>query len=144
MNCDYVPKERNFYGDDDYQIKARKAFPILIELATDPEQPTMTYGQLAKKIDRYFNSYSALQMTAPLGSIWTTLLRYQEKSGIDIPYLTIIIVSQETGLPTYFKNNLKWSNKEIADAQADVYNFQQWPDVREHILPNTSSFNRIT
>ncbi|MDE0086579.1 MAG: hypothetical protein OXU23_12750 [Candidatus Poribacteria bacterium] len=138
MDYDYVPNEPNFYGNKDFQIIAREAFPILIDLATDPVQPTMTYGQLAERVGRNVDRFSALRMTKPLGSIWTTLLRYQEKSGIDIPYLTIIIVDQDRGLPTYFRNNLDWSYREIANAQADVYNFQQWIDVREHTLPNTS------
>lgn len=135
MNYDYVPNEPNFYGDKDFQIIARDAFLILIELATDPEQPTITYGQLVDRAGWNFDRFSAQRMTKPLGSIWKTLLEYQEASGIDIPYLTIIVVAKDTGLPTYFRNNLDWSYREIANAQADVYNFQQWIDVREHILP---------
>lgn len=43
-------KAINFHGNEDRQIVAQLAFPILIELATDQNRPTIPYGKLADRI----------------------------------------------------------------------------------------------
>ena len=146
-------KAINFYGDEERQIAARQAFPILIELAelatespihtpvpppgasvpddTDSTRPTITYGELADKIGL---NGRARWMRLPLGCIWQTLWEYQHESGIEIPYLTTIVVNAARNIPTIFKKYLNWSATEIADAQREVYDFQQWHSVMEHLM----------
>lgn len=123
----------NFYGYEMFQIVARDAFPILIQLATDAECPKTTYGKLAEQV-----GYGTRSMNKPLGSIWQTLYEFQQEFGKDIPYLTTIVVNKNTKVPTYFKSYSGWSNKEIAAAQKDVYAFQRWTDVMERILKKSA------
>lgn len=135
-------KKMNFYGSDERQEAARQALPILIQHATDSTRPTITYGELADKIGmeympgelknakKSWNGFRARWMRLPLGCIWQTLFEYQQKSDLDIPYLTTIVVNKDSGMPTIFKN---WSDEKIKAAQDAVYNFEQWQDVMEAI-----------
>ena len=129
----------NFYGEDPQQIAARQVFPILIELATDSTScPVIHYGELADKIDEYIpvglrrealKGRKAQWMRRPLGRIWQTLFEYQGESNIEIPYLTIIVVSKSSGLPTVFKDDLGWSDEKIRSEQCKVYQFEHWRSV---------------
>ena len=144
-HCPPKYKAINFYGDMDRQIVARKAFPILIELAAGGTHSTINYGELIDKIGLQYmpgklkdpktsNGLRALWMRYALASIWQTLWEYQCDSGIDIPYLTTIVVNAKSQIPTFFKKSWKWSDEKIATAQREVYDFQQWHDVMEHLL----------
>ena len=138
-------KAINFYGDDKRQIAARQAFPILIQLATDPTRPIITYGELADEIGmqyipdklRDLKPFKALWMRLPLGCIWQTLFEYQQESNMEIctiPYLTTIVVNKGTDVPTIFKKYLNWSNEKIKSEQCKVYGFEGWADVLEEIM----------
>ena len=141
----YTPgTTENFYGNKPRQIAARKIFPILVELATDSTYPTITYGQLASRILRYIPDGSRDQpgprarwMQWPLGNLWYTLFEYQQKSNMEIctiPYLTTIVINQDTGLPTYFHRVLGWPNERIRSEQDKVYRFEYWTDILEKIM----------
>ena len=147
MKCTCPGKKRiNFHGNEDRQIVAQLAFPILIELAHDENHPTITYGRLADRIGiqympgklknpkKSLNGRRALWMRLPLGCIWHTLFELQKDFDEDIPYLTTIVVNQDKEIPTIFKSDdYGWSDKEIKDAQKDVYCFKRWADVKERI-----------
>lgn len=140
-------KQMNFYGDNPRQIAARQVFPILIELATDKSRPTIFYGQLVDRIGiqympgklknpkKSLDARRALWMRLPLGCIWHTLFEYQKRNpDLDIPYLTTIVVNQDTDIPTVFKERYNWSEEQIKAAQNDVYEFEQWTDIMDAIL----------
>ena len=141
----YSPKTINFHGNEDYQIAAQLAFPILIELATDEKQPTISYGELVDRIGiqympgklknpkKSLNGRRAQWMRLPLGCIWQTLFELQEDFDEDIPYLTTVVVNRSTKIPTFFKSDLDWSDERIKEAQKDVYCFKRWADVKEII-----------
>ena len=138
-------KAINFYGCSERQEAARQALPILIQHATDSTRPTITYGELVDEIGMEYmpgklkepkeslDAFRAQWMRLPLGCIWQTLFEYQQKSDLDIPYLTTIVVNKNSDVPTIFKTYLNWSDEEIKAAQDAVYNFEQWQDVMEAI-----------
>ena len=139
-------KSINFYGNSERQIAARQALPILIQLATNSTRPIITYGELADKIGMEYmpgklknpieslDAFRARWMRLPLGCIWQTLFDHQQKSNIEIPYLTTIVVNKNTEVPTIFKKYLNWSDEKIKLEQDAVYKFEQWTDVMEAIL----------
>ena len=133
-------RTRNFYGNKPREIAAREVFPILVELATDSTRPTITYGKLADKILQYIpaglrdqTGRKAQWMGWPLGNIWHRLFDYQQESNIEIPYLTTIVVNQDTDVPTIFKKHFNWSNEKIRSEQCKVYEFEYWTNVLEEI-----------
>lgn len=144
---------RNFYGSKPREIAAREIFPILVELANDGPPPitygaitygAITYVELADRILEYIPDGSRDQpgprakwMGWPLGNIWHRLFDYQQESNMEIctiPYLTTIVVNQDTRLPTIFKTRFHWSNEDIRSEQCKVYNFESWTDVLEDIM----------
>ena len=146
MKCTPPPKKAiSFYGNSDIQKAARKVFPILIELATDSTRPTITYGELAKKIglkympgklknpQKSLDGRRAQWMRLPLGSIWKTLFNYQQKVDFDIPYLMTIVINQQSRLPTIFKTYCNWSYEKIKSEQNAVYKFKRWAEVKDAI-----------
>jgi len=127
-------------GNEMFQKVAREAFPILIQLATDNTEPKIFYSKLAEKacVSHIPECFRGLWMRKPLGSVWRTLFEYQQESGIEIPYLTTIVINKDTGIPTIFKAWLNWSDEKIAAEQMAVYNFKQWIDVMEAVFNGVS------
>ena len=130
----------NLYGNRWSQEVGRAIFPILIEMAIERQEP-ITYGELADKAEAAGIEFKtthpgrrARSMNVPLGCVLNTLCEYQEESGIEIPYLTTIVVNKSTGQPTYFSKRLGWSDDQIQAEQAAVYNFEQWEHIRQAIL----------
>ena len=130
----------NIYGNRWSQKVGREIFPILIQMAIDRQSP-ITYGELADKAEAAGIEFRtahrgrrAQPMNYALGCVLRTLFEYQEESGIDIPYLTIIVVNQDTRRPTYFSKGHGWSDDKIQAEQAAVYNFEQWEQIRQAIL----------
>ena len=135
-------KVRDFYGNKPREIAARQLFPILIEFANSgppPNDDPLTYEKLADEILEYIPLGSRSQpgtkakwMAWPLGNIWHRLYDYQQESDIDIPYLTVIVVSKRTGQPTHF-SNLGKPDDWIQAEQEAVYTFKQWEQIRQAI-----------
>ena len=137
-------RTRNFYGNKPREIAAREVFPILVELANDGPPPitygAITYVELADRILEYIPDGSRDQpgprakwIGWPLGNIWHRLFDYQQESNIEIPYLTTIVVNQDTRVPTFFKTRFHWSNEKIRCEQCKVYEFEYWTDILEEI-----------
>lgn len=129
---DHAPPQLNLYGNEKpYQKVGRSAFPILIHLAKAGE--IITYGELAKKID----VSNPRNMNFPLGSIWVTLYELQEEwrteiPQIDIPYLTFLVVSKDTGHPGYGDR----PQLEFEEECRRIFNFPIWASVHEAVLSN--------
>ena len=132
----------NFYGNKWSQEVGQAIFPILIEMAIDRQDP-ITYGELADEAEEAGIEFKtthpgrrALSMNYPLGCVLKTLFEYHQETGIDIPYLTTIVVNKYTRRPTYFSKRLGWSDDQIQAEQVAVYNFEQWEHIRQAILPD--------
>ena len=132
---------KNIYGNDWAQKTGRAIFPILIQMAIDPQKPDITYGALADKAEEAgiefkakSSGYRARPMRYPLGCILRTLFEYHEESGMDIPYLTIIVVNKKSGLPTHFSEGQGWSIEKIQAKQKAVYEYEHWEHIRQAIL----------
>ena len=132
----------NIYGNRWSQTVGREIFPILIQMAIDRQSP-ITYGELVDKAEAAgikfkhkpeYRGLRARSMNSPLGCVLRTLFEYQEESGIDIPYLTTIVVNQDTRRPTYYSKGHGWSDDKIRAEQAAVYNFERWEHIRQAIL----------
>ena len=132
----------NIYGNSWSQTVGREIFPILIQMAIDRQIP-ITYGELVDKAEAAgikfkhkpeYRGLRARSMNSPLGCVLRTLFEYQEESGIDIPYLTTIVVNKDTRQPTYFILTFGWSDDRIRAEQEAVYNFEQWEHIRHAIL----------
>jgi len=130
----------NIYGNMWSQEVGRAIFPILIQMAIDRQDP-ITYGKLADKAEEAgiifrttHRGQRARSMNYPLGCVMKTLFEYHEETGMDIPYLTTIVVNKDTRRPTYFSNRLGWSDDQIQTEQTAVYNFEYWERVRQVIL----------
>jgi len=67
-------------------------------------------------------------------SVLKTLFEYHEELGMDVPYLTTIIVNNDTGLPTHFSKGQGWSKEKIWAKQQAVYEYEHWEHVRQVIL----------
>ena len=127
----------NIYGNKWSQEVGRAIFPILIEMAIEGQDP-ITYGDLADKAEEAGIEFKtthpgqrARSMRCPLGCVLKTLFEYHKESGIEIPYLTIIIVNKSTRQPTYFTK--MWGDDQIQAKQAAVYKFKQWEQIRQAI-----------
>ena len=130
----------NIYGNKWSQKVGWEIFPILMQMAIEGQAP-ITYGELADQAEEAGIEFKtkhkgrrALCMNYPLGCVLKTLFEYQEKSGIDIPYLTTIIVNKDTRQPTYFSKGQGWSDDKIQAEQTAVYNFKHWAHIRQAIL----------
>ena len=141
-----IGARKNIYGNDWAQKAGRAIFPILIQMAIDDQKP-ITYGELADKAEEAGiefkakgEGYRALPMRYPLGCILKTLFEYHEESGMDVPYLTTIIVNKGTGLPTHFSEGQGWSKEKIQAKQKAVYEYEHWEHVRQGILQDYSGF----
>ena len=128
----------NIYGNKWSQEVGRAIFPILIEMAIEGQDP-IPYGKFADKAEAAGIEFKtthpgrrAQSMRCPLGCVLKTLFEYHKESGIEIPYLTTIVVNKSTRQPTYFKK-LGWSDDQIQAKQAAVYKFKQWEHIRQAI-----------
>ena len=102
----------NIYGNRWSQTVRWEIFPILIQMAIDRQAP-ITYGELADKAEAAGIKFKhkpehrglrARSMNSPLGCVLRTLFEYQEESGIDIPYLTtIVLIRTLDDLPTILR-----------------------------------------
>ena len=122
----------NMYGNGKgYQIKARSALPILIQVGK--ERNTLNYSELMERI-----GVSRRYVGNMLGSIWVTLYELQtewEEQGhlVDIPNLTWLVVLKDKGLPGYDDNI---SQSEFEAECEKIFNFPMWTSVHEAIVEN--------
>ena len=91
----------NIFGDEDHQQIAREALPILIEKAK--ARQTINYSTLAHELDIAPFGYPMPEM---LGSIVTTLYEttlYElgERWQKNIPRITSLVVSSNSGYPSF-------------------------------------------
>ena len=130
---------RNIHGDKWSQKIGREVFSILIQMAIDDQDP-ITYGKLADKVEETGIELTedkgrrAQSMISPLACVLKTLFEYHEELGMDVPYLTTIIVNNDTGLPTHFSEGQGWSKEKIQAKQKAVYEYEHWENVRQVIL----------
>lgn len=113
-------------GDEEHQVVARKALPILIELAKAGE--TITYSTLADKLE--IEAFGP-PMSQMLRSIVKTLYELGEVWQEDLPYLTALVVKQSTGYPS-FPTGIR---DEVFDAEFErIHNYPKWDAVQHTLL----------
>lgn len=118
------------FGDDEHQVLAREALPILIEQAS--ARQTITYGKLADKLKIPAYAYPMAQM---LGSIVTTLYELSQKWQEEIPHITALVVRSSTGYPSFPPD----MSNEVFDAEFErIYNYQKWNAVQQTLLSDFS------
>ena len=109
---------------------AREALPILIEKAKAGE--TIYYSDLAGKLEISAFEYPMPQM---LGSIVTTLCELGEEWQEDVPYLTALVVTRNTGYPSA---KLGISNEVYDRAFKRIYKYRKWDAIQKTLLSDES------
>ena len=120
----------NMSGDEEHQIVARKALPILIELAKARKR--ITYGDLARKLEIEAYGYPMSQM---LGSIVTTLDALGEQWEEKLPRLTTLVVKSATGYPSFPPGR---SNEDFDVDFDHIYEYPKWDAVQKKLLLDAS------
>ena len=117
----------NIFGDQEHQVVAREALPILIEKAK--AGLTINYGDLAQRLDIPPYGYPMSKM---LDSIVTTLYELGVKWQEDLPRLTALVVKSGIGYPGFPPG----IPNEVFDAEFErIYNYPKWDVVQQILLP---------
>ena len=125
----------NIFGDEEHQVVAREALPILIELAKAGEK--ITYGDLGRKLEIAARGYPMSQM---LGSIVSALKVLGEQWQENVPRLTSLVVLSATGYPSFPPGT---SNEDFDVEFDDIYNYQKWDAVQRALLPDDESVTEL-
>ena len=120
----------NIFGDEEHQVVARKALPILIEKAKAGE--TIYYSDLARKLEIEAFGYPMPQM---LRSIVTTLSELSEEWQEDLPYLTALVVKSGTGYPG-FPSGIP--NERFDEEYDQIYSYRKWDAIQKMLLSDES------
>jgi hypothetical protein len=88
-----VVAEGMFDGDKPYQLRARRALPLLVQQAL--AQTMVEYGPLSKEL----GMPNPRNMNYVLGSVGTTIDELAKKWGSPIPPIQSLAVSKTSGLP---------------------------------------------
>lgn len=124
-------------GDKLYQIRARKALPILVRQAKAGQK--IYYEDLAEEI----GIPNPRNLDYPLGSIGTALKELSEEWGEEIPQIQCIVVNQKTELPgkgiSWFisdtKQFAKLSSKQkkalVDGVLTKTFGYDKWDSVLE-------------
>ena len=118
-----------------YQIRARKAFPILVRQAI--ASMPITYSNLADELDMP----NPRNLNYVLGSIGQTLKNLSEYWNSDIPQIQSIVVNRTSGLPgegiswfitdddNYKDLSLKQRRQLVEYILQKVYSYYRWHEV---------------
>ena len=120
----------DIFGNEEHQVVAREALPILIEKAKAGE--TIRYGDLAHKLEIPAYGYPMPEM---LGSIVTTLYELGQKWEEEIPRLTALVVGSGTGYPS-FPTGIP--NEKFDEEHDHIYNYRKWDAVQKTLLSDES------
>lgn len=127
-----------FSGSRPYQVKAREAFPYLVELAKS--HTTRTYSDLARKI----LLRNPRNCDYVLGSVAEALALYRATIAPDVPHLTAVIVGTNSRLPgagfmpvvfpdDWLNHQSEKERRKLVDLiLAPVFSFSGWDDVLRH------------
>lgn len=121
-------------GDRLYQVRARKALPILVRQAK--AQRTIYYSELAPELDMFWRN-----LGNPLGTIADALFNLNERWGADIPLIQSLVINKSRGIPGpgfeqflknkkyYQRQNLAGKKEVIKSEQMKVFKFDRWDKV---------------
>lgn len=118
-------------GDKLYQMRARKALPILVRQAK-AEQPII-YSDLATELDMP----NPRNLDFPLGTIGNALLELSKRWKVKIPPIQCLVVNKYTGIPgpgfDEFVEDTETFKKQkkiaINRMHNDVFQFDRWDQV---------------
>ena len=137
-------RAKTFYGDQTYQVLARKALPLLVALAKQKE--TTYYKTLAKKL----GAPNPRNMNYVLGSVGQTLIQLEKRWGTKIPPIQCLVINQAEELPGegfgFFMdaadyNKLSLAEKHVAvnAIHEAVWAYPRWPEVLEALFLTISA-----
>jgi putative restriction endonuclease len=125
-------KAHPMWGEELYQRRARRAFPLLVRLANS--RRTITYGDLARRL----RMPHARNLNFVLGSIGASLTALSERWGELIPPIEALVVNANTGLPgqgvDHFLARVTAVSatraEQLAIAHQAVFEYEKWPAVQ--------------
>jgi len=134
------------WGEKLYQIRARKALPILVRQALVGQ--TIFYSELAKEL----GMENARNLNYVLGSIGSTLIELSQEEKEEIPAIQGLVVNKNTGLPgegfDWFisKSDFKKSDKKqksniINNQYLKIYSYPNWLNILKKLNIEPPNFN---
>ena len=126
-------KGDDMFGEEDRHVAAQAALPILIELAKATKK--IPYGELGIELEIPHHSEDRI-MSKMLGCIVTTLARLGKEWNEELPYLTALVVSTDTGYPNYPSDT---PNEEFDAEFERIYKYQHWDAVQHKLLSEPES-----
>jgi hypothetical protein len=122
-------------GNQTYQVRARAALPMLVQLAHAGRD--ITYGKLAEPL----GMKNPRTLNYPLGCIGQAIESLSKKWGESIPVIQCLVVNQGTGLPgegvgwfvrdkgEFASLPLRKQRAIIRGIHAEVFAYPRWHDV---------------
>ena len=132
-------KAKTIWGDSLYQVRARKAFPILVRQAV-AHQP-IYYSDLSQELEMP----NPRNLNYVLASIDKTLQVISEKWEFDIPAIGCLVINQNTLIPgsgvgvfirdvSNFANLSETHKRKIIDVELQkIFTFPRWQDILEYL-----------
>lgn len=127
---------KSMFGDELYQQRARRAFPILVRQAKQ-HQPIF-YQELAAELEMP----NPRNLNFVLGSIGTTLQELSRKKDWEIPKIQALVVNVDTKQPgpgffggeDAFKQLPRWKrNSQVAALYGDIFAYSDWDEVLKEL-----------
>lgn len=141
---------KSMFGEEPYQIRARKALPILVRQAI--AQKTIYYSDLAQEMDMP----NPRNLNYVLGSVGQTLRELEKKWSQKIPMIQSIVINKNTkqpgeGIDEFLLDvdfrNLPEKNKRILikNKLQEVFLYEKWSKVLEELAlePVQSDFSSL-
>lgn len=132
------------FGEKPYQQRARKVFPILIELAKKGE--TVSYGKISEMLE--LGTFGPVQIGPYiLPSISATLCRLEKYYCEKLPRLTNIVIRSDGKIGAWPYDKLKealdkdptWEDYE-RELLVPIYNYKRWDHVLEKVQGMISKY----
>jgi putative restriction endonuclease len=127
-------KAQPMWGNALYQKRARRVFPLLVNLARG--HATATYAEIARQL----KMASPRNLNYVLGSVGASLTELSKKWDELIPPIEALVVSSETDLPgsgvDHFLSRAgapisSDRRAQIEQAHKAIYAYQKWPEVQK-------------
>jgi hypothetical protein len=122
------------WGNALYQKRARRVFPLLVNLAR--ARATATYAQVARQL----KMASPRNLNYVLGSVGASLTELSQKWGELIPPIEALVVNSDTDLPDIGVDHFLSRagapispdrSAQIEQAHEAIYAYKKWPEVQK-------------
>ena len=126
---------KNIWGDQEYQKRAKEAFPILVRQALS--RRPIFYQELADEL----GMPNPRNLNYPLGSVGQTLIELGDQWGKPIPPIQCLVINQADGIPGegfgwFMPDDVDWKSLTklqrrnlVEGVLQQIYAYTRWPEV---------------